>query len=160
MSVVAALSPTFSNRRGAVVQTMTNISRPFLAIALVGLSTVVGLIIVGSVAEAVVRYRETHRKTVPGTAPLMFYRHNRLGFALVRNSDNFGWVRINSAGFRGADVPLAKRPGVVRIVATGGSTTFDGAVSGEDRTWPARLQYWLNRLDPNRPVDVLNAGVP
>ena len=55
---------------------------------------------------------------------------------------------------------VVKPPGVVRIMAIGSSTTFDPAVSGDQATWPARLQFWLHQLAPSQPVEVINAGVP
>jgi len=48
----------------------------------------------------------------------------------------------------------------VRIMAIGSSTTFDPTVSGDQATWPARLQFWLHQLVPERPIEVVNAGVP
>lgn len=144
---------------------LTNATMPdrLKAIALifaVVASSCVGLLLAGGIGELAVRYRETHRSTVPGTMPLMFYRRNSVGFGLVRNSVNFGWYRINAAGFRGPDVPLEKKPGVIRIVALGGSTTFDPRVHGDANAWPRRLEFWLHRLAPDRPVEVINAGVP
>jgi lysophospholipase L1-like esterase len=91
---------------------------------------------------------------------LLFYRHARLGHALVRSYDYFGWVHVNAHGFRGAEVVEGKRPGVTRIMAVGGSTTFDSFVSGDERAWPARLAFWLHQLAPEQPIEVINAGVP
>jgi lysophospholipase L1-like esterase len=110
--------------------------------------------------EVAVRYRERHRSTPSGTMPLLYYRHARLGHALVRDFDYFGWVHVDREGFRGPEVAVEKAPGTVRIMAVGSSTTFDPAVSGDAATWPARLQVWLKRLAPQRPVEVINAGVP
>lgn len=112
------------------------------------------------VGEAAVRYRERHRTSLAGTMPLLFYRHGRLGHALVRNFDYFGWIHVDREGFRGPEVAVGKPPGVVRIMAVGSSTTFDPAVGGDQATWPARLQFWLDQLVPNHPVEVINAGVP
>ena len=109
--------------------------------------------------EFAVRYRERHRSSVPGTMPFLLYRHGRFGHALVRNTDYFGWMRINRQGFRGADVSLKKPDGTFRIMAIGASTTFDTQVSSGDQTWAARLEYWLNQSDLRDPVEVINAGV-
>jgi lysophospholipase L1-like esterase len=130
-----------------------------LLVLLVG-STLLALILAATAGEVVVRYREKHRSTVPGTMPLLFYRHNRLRHAMVRDYDYFGWIHINRQGFRGRDVERRKRPGVLRIMAVGGSTTFDSFVTTDSAAWPARLQAWLTRLAPDRPVEVINAGVP
>jgi lysophospholipase L1-like esterase len=110
-------------------------------------------------AEVAVRYRERHRADVPGSMPFLFYRHARLGYALVRGMDYFGWASIDANGFR-RGLPAPKSDRTIRILADGGSTTFDTFAGGDDRAWPARLQFWLNQLDPARPVEVTNAGVP
>lgn len=111
-------------------------------------------------AEAVLRHRERSRLTVPGTMPLLYYRHTRLERALVRDADYFGWVHTNRHGFRGAAISEQKPPGVFRIMAVGASTTFDTQVRADSATWPARLQYWLGQRAPGMRVEVINAGVP
>lgn len=123
-------------------------------------SFLVVVVTVGVVGEGVVRYRETHRTTVPGTMPMLFYQHGELGLALVRDYDYFGWVHINRYGFRGSDVSQVPEDGTYRIMAVGGSTTFDTFVTGDDKTWPARLEHWLQALGSDTTVEVINAGVP
>jgi lysophospholipase L1-like esterase len=123
-------------------------------------ATVVIVAALAGGGEVAVRYRERHRSTMSGTMPLLYYRHARLGHALVRDFDYFGWVHVDREGFRGPEVAVEKAPGTVRIMAVGSSTTFDPAVSGDQATWPARLEVWLNRLAPQHPVEVVNAGVP
>jgi len=92
--------------------------------------------------------------------PLLFYRHARLGHALVRDFDYFGHIHIDREGFRGPEVSIGKAPATVRIMAIGSSTTFDPGVSSDASTWPARLQFWLSKLKADHPVEVINAGVP
>jgi lysophospholipase L1-like esterase len=115
------------------------------------------LLLVG-IGEALVRYREQRRTTVPGTMPFLWYQHARLGHAAVRGMSYFGWVEIDSAGLRRGLPPPENV--ALRILADGGSTTFDTTVEEDELTWPARLQYWLKELNPSVPVQVLNAGVP
>ena len=67
-------------------------------------STILSLALVIGVGEFAVRYHERHRDTVPGTMPFLYYRHSRLGSALVRDTNYFGWVRVNRQGFRGPEV--------------------------------------------------------
>jgi len=110
--------------------------------------------------ELVLRHRERQRTNVAGIMPLLFYRHSRLGHALVRDYDYFGHIHVDREGFRGPDVPVSKVPGTLRIMAVGSSTTFDPGVSSDTATWPARLQAWLQRLAPDQRVEVINAGVP
>jgi lysophospholipase L1-like esterase len=123
-------------------------------------ATCITLLAVFVGGEILVRYREIHRATVPGTMPLLFYRHERLKHALVRNMNYFGWVHTDANGLR--VTPRADPAAVpaLRIIADGGSTTFDGSTGGDDRTWPARLQYWIAQFAPGAPVEVANAGVP
>jgi len=128
--------------------------------ALATTAALLTLAILALVGEAAVRYRERHRSKLAGTMPLLFYQHGRLGHALVRDFDYFGWIHIDRQGFRGPEVALQRAPGAVRIMAVGSSTTFDPAVSGDAATWPARLQFWLNQLSPGSSVEVINAGVP
>jgi lysophospholipase L1-like esterase len=90
----------------------------------------------------------------------MYYRHAYLGYALVHDMDYYGWVHISRQGFRGPDATLEKPAGVTRIMAVGGSTTFDSYVTGDDRAWPARLAVHLAEQLPSRRLEVINAGVP
>lgn len=86
--------------------------------------------------------------------------------------DEFGQrfnVAINSHGFRGRDFQPSKRPGVVRIVTLGASSTF-GFRSPDHQTYPVFLQQNLNSVLPRRfvnapsaPVtefEVINLGIP
>src|SRR5262245_51186672 len=123
------------------------------------LSTALSLAAAALVGEWAVRYREAHRETVPGTAPFLFYRHARLGHALVRDESYYRWMHVNWQGFRGRDVTTLPVPGTLRIMVIGSSTTFDPAVTSDDRAWPARLEHHL-RETTGRPIEVINAGVP
>ncbi len=111
--------------------------------------------------ELVLRRAERTRHSVPETMPSLYYQHDRLRYALVRNSDYYGWAHVNAQGFRGRqNVSLEKPRGVLRVMAVGGSTTFETTVSGDDRAWPARLQFYLRERMHDQRVEVLNAGVP
>jgi lysophospholipase L1-like esterase len=67
-------------------------------------------------------------------------------------------IRINSRGFRGPDFEPEKAPGVFRIVALGGSSTY-GYHSRDDHTYPAILQRLLDGRWEGR-YEVLNLGLP
>ena len=109
--------------------------------------------------ELALRYREANRNTVPGTQPI-FYQHSRLHHALIRDNTYYKWVHVNRAGFRGEEVAEQKQPGTLRIMAVGGSTTFDSFVSSDAHTWPARLSEKLRISKTGRRIEVINAGVP
>ncbi len=64
---------------------------------------------------------------------------------------------INRLGYRSPERPKAKPPGVRRVLAAGGSTTFDVLADDNGATWPNRLE---ERLRGSRPVEVWNAGFP
>jgi lysophospholipase L1-like esterase len=129
-----------------------------LTLTVTSIITITALAAIGEVA---VRYRERNRSTIPGTMSMLFYRHARLGHALVRDNDYFGWIHVGAHGFRGRDtIDLRKPPGTLRVIVDGGSTTFDTFVSSDEHAWPARLQQWLNQLAPERNIEVVNAGVP
>lgn len=140
---------------------MTGLKDFRLKVLTVAIATVLTVVVIGLAGEFAVRFREEHRSTVPGSMPLLFYRHGTLGHALVREARYFGWVHTNAQGFRGLrPVSLQRKPGVTRILAVGGSTTFDSFVTSDSSAWPARLEVWLQRYCPDRAFEVINAGVP
>jgi lysophospholipase L1-like esterase len=110
-------------------------------------------------AELGARYYERHRATPPDYFPSVYYPHRRLRYGLVPNSDYYGWFRINSHGFRGREVSVAKPAGVLRIVCLGGSTTFDGGSVGKDRPWPEVLEAELRKRLGTSSIEVLNLGI-
>src|SRR5438552_3672722 len=121
------------------------------------------LVLLGVAAGAVelgARYRERHRTDIPSNFPSAYYPHERLGWAMVRNLDYYGWFHVNSHGFRGPETTIAKPAGTFRIMVVGGSTTFETQVSSDAHAWPARLQHWLGMSYPTRSIEVINAGIP
>jgi hypothetical protein len=66
-------------------------------------------------------------------------------------------VGINELGFRGPDVG-EKAAGTLRVITLGASSTF-GYGSRDEETYPAYLAQLLNE-DCDRPVEVLNLGIP
>ncbi len=67
-------------------------------------------------------------------------------------------ITINSHGFRGGPFELPKPAGTARVLCLGDSYTFGDYVN-DDETFPAALQANLKRLIPERPTEVINAGV-
>ena len=66
--------------------------------------------------------------------------------------------RINEHHMRGPVVDVDKSPAILRVVCLGDSFTFGEGVHYPD-TYPARLERLLSAAHPDRPVEVLNAGV-
>lgn len=68
--------------------------------------------------------------------------------------------RINNFGFRGRDLQ-AEKGRTYRIVALGESTTFGITIDATSRPWCEWLEDMIReRLHPDRPVEVINAGIP
>ncbi len=65
----------------------------------------------------------------------------------------------NSLGFRTPERPFSKPAGTKRIIALGGSTTWDGPTN--DLTWPAIIKRKLNDYyrEKNIKIEVINLGV-
>jgi hypothetical protein len=69
-------------------------------------------------------------------------------------------IAINSKGFRGKEFSPDKGR-TFRIVAIGESTTFGVTMNADDKPWPELLEEMIRaRLKPDRPVEVINAGIP
>jgi lysophospholipase L1-like esterase len=125
---------------------------PLISLLMVGILGAV-------VLEVGFRLREKHRTDVGGTYPGLSYRHVQLGHSLIPNAHYFDRVTINSLGFRGPDIDVAKPAGTIRILCMGGSTTFDTYVTSNDRTWPQQLERYLGELHPGVDFEVINAGI-
>ena len=90
----------------------------------------------------------------PGSEFTFRYDSNPRGYF---DADNGLTYRMNRHGFRGADHPMKKLPGVFRIIVIGDSFTFGEGVRLED-TFVARLQAILEQQVSSR-IEVLNFGV-
>ena len=86
--------------------------------------------------------------------------HPYLGYALnplYRSRD--GRHRHNALGFRGAEFPRDKPPGVYRIACLGGSSTYDTEIEDDGLTFAAQLERVLHEKYGRTAVQVVNAGV-
>jgi lysophospholipase L1-like esterase len=88
----------------------------------------------------------------------MYYAHHYSAYALKPGYTNGTRERINSLGFRGEDISLAKPEGVYRIIAAGGSTTF-GVYLPWNETYPYYLQEVLRARFGTDAIEVVNAGL-
>ncbi len=82
------------------------------------------------------------------------------GLLVPRPGRKFGRISINSLGFRGPEVPVAKPAGTLRFAFLGASTTFCADVSSDSKTWPDLVVRELTRRFPAHPLDYVNAAVP
>ncbi len=71
-----------------------------------------------------------------------------------------GLTSHNSLGYRNDEFPLEKPDGVYRIVALGGSSTYDVSIKDNSETFTAQLEKLLNEEYGYTNVQVINAGVP
>lgn len=69
-------------------------------------------------------------------------------------------VRVNALGHRGPELAAQKPPGGLRVVCMGGSQTFGFGSSSDATSWPGVLATRLRAASPQRPVEVLDAGIP
>lgn len=68
-------------------------------------------------------------------------------------------VTINGRGFRGPEVIDDKRPGVIRVVTLGASSTF-GYHNRDDLTYPSQLADLLRSQCRGVEFEVINLGIP
>jgi lysophospholipase L1-like esterase len=66
----------------------------------------------------------------------------------------------NSLGYRNDEFPLEKPKNVFRIVALGGSSTYDVRIEDNHKTFTAQLEKLLHEKYGYQNVQVINAGVP
>ena len=66
----------------------------------------------------------------------------------------------NSLGYRNNEISLEKPSNVYRIVALGGSSTYDIRIEDNNKTFTAQLETLLKEQYGYQNVEVINAGVP
>jgi len=71
-----------------------------------------------------------------------------------------GLTSHNSLGYRNDEFSLEKPDGVYRIVALGGSSTYDVSIKDNGETFTAQLEKVLHEEYGYTNVQVINAGVP
>lgn len=73
--------------------------------------------------------------------------------------DTIDYTTTNSDGFRGPPFPLQKPSGRFRIICIGDSSTFGDGVR-DSETFAAVTETLLKQRGDQRPLDVINAGIP
>lgn len=87
--------------------------------------------------------------------PWQQYRPNARLDHVLPSGERYS-VTINNHGFRTRDFS-SKSPGVIRILAIGASTTFQGVANNV--TYPALLEQYLSDAFPERSIEVFNLGI-
>jgi lysophospholipase L1-like esterase len=132
-----------------------------------GIALVMSVLLVEVVLRFVPIHAVSHDELVaryhpPETA--MYVAHPYLAYTLNPGfqspESSRHQVSINSAGFRGADVPVEKPEGELRIACFGGSSTFGAGPTRDSKTWPAQVERLLGERFPDRSIRVLNFGTP
>jgi lysophospholipase L1-like esterase len=70
------------------------------------------------------------------------------------------YPQSNSLGYRGPEIAIPKPPGVFRIVALGGSSTYGEFIAEWQDAYPAQLERILRDDYGYDHVEVVNAGIP
>ena len=92
--------------------------------------------------------------------PALTVPDDELLLRLRPDTEFLDYYRVNSRGWRGAELALAAPPDTLRVVAMGDSCTFGFGVN-EQEAWPARLQAMLElAFADSLQVQVVNLGVP
>jgi lysophospholipase L1-like esterase len=96
------------------------------------------------------------------TGSLLLVQDRRLFWRLRSDApvieDGSEGARVNAAGFRGALIPVERRPGVPRVACLGDSVTYGSAIPFA-QTYAGRLARRLEEQN-GQPAEVLNAGCP
>jgi hypothetical protein len=109
--------------------------------------------------EGLVRLRQWKRY---GTTATTYYRYAKdpaSGLRIPMPGFTAGPIRINSRGFRGAEIEEPKPAGRIRLAFLGASTTFCAEVTGLETTWPHLVVEGLRAAEPALEFDYVNAGV-
>jgi hypothetical protein len=120
-----------------------------------------GFVALDTASRAVrARLRQPGQEAIFEPDPVLGRRHVKNAKAVVAewSKPTPNRVSINQFGFRGPTPRTLEKPrGMIRILASGGSTTEDIFVD-DGRTWPEQLQAKLNeRLHTDR-IEVVNMG--
>lgn len=109
--------------------------------------------------EGLVRARQWLRY---GTTAKSYYRFTAdpaTGLRIPEPGYAVGPIRINSLGFRGAELEQPKPAGRIRLAFLGASTTFCAEASALEATWPHLVVEGLRADAPELEFDYVNAGV-
>ncbi len=121
------------------------------------LSTVLLAVLCYAAVETVMAMAHVGEEEFVQIDPVLGYWH-RPNQTITFRREGYAVTHINSAGFRGPEVPLAKPPGVVRIAFLGDSKTEAFQVPDE-LTFAKLIETRLNRNLKGKRCEVLNFGM-
>lgn len=135
-------------------------------LALAGASLAITLLVLESGARLWLNFVATPEQydryvlfTTLAAQDFAFRPHQYLSYAPTPGYRR-GLTIHNSFGYRDDEFPLRKPSGVFRIVAIGGSSTYDVRIEDNAKTFTAQLEMLLRDAGGARQVEVINAGVP
>jgi lysophospholipase L1-like esterase len=120
---------------------------------------VAGLLGALCLVEGLVRLRQWRRYGTTSTTYYRFATDPTSGLRIPEPGYAIGPIRINSLGFRGAEIEQPKPPGRIRVAFLGASTTFCVEVSALETTWPHLVVEGLRTAAPDLDFDYVNGGV-
>jgi len=109
--------------------------------------------------EGLVRLRQWLRYGTTATTYYRFGTDHPSGLRIPLPGFTAGPIRINSLGFRGAEIEQPKPPGRIRLAFLGASTTFCAEATALEATWPHLVVDGLRAAEPALEFDYVNGGV-
>lgn len=118
----------------------------------------VGLLGALLLVEGLVRLRQWLRYGTTLTSYYRFATDPATGLRIPEPGYRVGPIRINSLGFRGAEIEQPKPDGRIRVAFLGASTTFCAEASTLEATWPHLVVEGLRAAAPELAFDYVNCG--
>lgn len=111
-------------------------------------AVIIGLIII----EIVLR--------VMGAAPPIYSPHPYLNYYGTPNYQSLDGLNVhNSMGYRGPEIQMPKPEGVMRIIITGGSSTYETGIKDWHKDSARQLEKQLREQYHTEKIEVINAGL-
>ncbi len=128
--------------------------------AAMGIVTILGILVVIAASEGLTRLRQLSKYGTATSFENLYRFDEKIGIRVLVPNAQIGPITINSLGFRGPEIPIAKPEGRLRIAFLGASTTFCAEVSDESMVWPDLVVESLRARFPGTEFDYVNGGVP
>lgn len=124
------------------------------------LAAVLPLLVVLLLAEGAMRLRQWVKYGTSSPSVNDFAIDAASGLPTPVPGSDTGRIKIDSRGFRNAELAVPKPPGRIRLAFLGASTTFCAEASSNSATWPHLVCERLRKECPGNDFDYVNAGVP